>query len=334
MNQSHPLPEAPHDLTVHTLFDMYIKYASQRLRPATIKQYNAVAKHLIRSFGTIDITSIEPHAIIQWNFKTSKKTPGMARTSISLLREVYRFASELGLVEPTKNPCFHVRRRRSPLRTRYLSEEEIKTLIQSTYHVENERIKHIQDRLPIISDPHTRVAFARIATTAIRMLVYTGCRKNEILTAKWSYVHASTNGVELHLPHTKTRPRIISLPRIGAVELSRLKKAQQASRLHSTMWIFPSPVTDKKPLQTIHKQWNLVRQHAGLLDVWLHDLRRTYASQAILAGCNFSDIAAQLGHESDRVTRRFYANTVVPPGAKTVAQKVGDRIEKIVPPHA
>jgi len=51
--------------------------------------------------------------------------------------------------------------------------------------------------------------------------------------------------------------------------------------------------------------WNRVRERAGLAGVRLHDLRHTYASQAVMKGVPLPVVARLLGHRNVRMTMRY-----------------------------
>jgi len=60
-----------------------------------------------------------------------------------------------------------------------------------------------------------------------------------------------------------------------------------------------------KPHTTIQKQWERIREKAGLRHCRLHDLRHTFASYLANSGRSLLEIQTLLGHASPKVTLRY-----------------------------
>lgn len=315
---------------VSDMLDMYIEHSKRLRRENTLHGYFSMGRHILQAFGERDMCSITHRDVFLWHEDLSLRIPRSADAALSLLRCIYRFSVSFEIVSPHQNPCLHIKRNKLKIRTRFLTLAELRVLFQSIDIFEKQMIEKIQKSNRLKKSHEKRIVLLKNVCIAIRMLLYTGCRRGEILSSKWDHLSKFEGKSALWLPTTKTRPRIVSLPDIAMKELVTLKQLQRSCKeLADCEWIFPSPKSIKKHIRSIQSPWKKIREIASLQPIWMHDLRRTYASQAILAGCDFSDIAAQLGHESDHITRKFYANIVVPPGAKIVAEKVGQRFEDI-----
>ena len=68
---------------------------------------------------------------------------------------------------------------------------------------------------------------------------------------------------------------------------------------------FGAQPLDRIDRAAVHSLWRKVRREAGLADVRLHDLRHTFASQAVLAGVALPVVARLLGHVGERMTLRY-----------------------------
>jgi integrase len=69
-------------------------------------------------------------------------------------------------------------------------------------------------------------------------------------------------------------------------------------------WIFANPNT-RKPFTNTFLSWDAARKRAGLADVRMHDLRHSFASFLVNAGCNLYEVQKILGHSSIQMTQRY-----------------------------
>ena len=69
-------------------------------------------------------------------------------------------------------------------------------------------------------------------------------------------------------------------------------------------WIFANP-KKLKPYVSIFYSWNTARTAAGLAEVRVHDLRHSFASFLVNAGCSLYEVQKILGHSSVIMTQRY-----------------------------
>lgn len=319
------------NVKVRELTDMYLKHAQKELRPNSLRLYMGASAKVNEAFGNRSIGAIKYKDVSKWHMGMSLKTPKMANMCLTTLSNAYMFAARMGLVDPSANPCSHVHRAPTKARTRYLSQEEIGNFIKATYSIEESRVEFARSKNAHQTYRLTaRCLLAKSMTRAIRMILYTGCRKTEIMTAKKENLNLFEGGMALYLPSTKTRPRVVALPKVAVKELeSFLKKIESIKEIRDSEYLFPSPLDHTKHVRSLKKTWAQICEITGFNNTCIRDLRRTFATQAILAGCHFSDVAVQLGHESDQMTRKVYANLVVSPLARVVADRTGAHMEKM-----
>ncbi|WP_425499239.1 tyrosine-type recombinase/integrase [Hoeflea poritis] len=60
-----------------------------------------------------------------------------------------------------------------------------------------------------------------------------------------------------------------------------------------------------RPLTDLKKPWAVIRRHAGLEDVRLHDLRHSFASVGASAGMGLPIVGTLLGHKQAATTKRY-----------------------------
>jgi integrase len=130
--------------------------------------------------------------------------------------------------------------------------------------------------------------------TAFRLLVLTGCRLSEIQTLRWDYI----DDLYIRLPDSKTGARKIPIGTAVRSELQRLRRAPDN----------PYVIVGTRPgqhLTDLQHPWRRIRERAGLSDVRIHDLRHTYASNALTAGLSLEMVGKLLGHTQFQTTMRY-----------------------------
>ena len=133
-------------------------------------------------------------------------------------------------------------------------------------------------------------------SSIIRFLLLTGCRKNEVLSAKWK---------DIDLNH---KVFTIQLSKSGQSRTIPISKALEELILsipkRSEIYIFPA-LTKDKPINAIFKHWDKVRKIANLPTVRIHDLRHTTASILVNKGVSLYQVQQLLGHTSPKMTQRY-----------------------------
>jgi len=136
----------------------------------------------------------------------------------------------------------------------------------------------------------------RPAAQAIKLLLLTGARRNEVTYAKWEYVDWTSK--TLLVPVSKTgKPRHIFL-NSPALDLLRALPRDESP------YLFPSAVT-KRPPPSLHFPWTRIRKRAQLESLRLHDLRHSFASFAVDQGVEIYTLQKLLGHSHARATQRY-----------------------------
>ncbi|MCP4314892.1 MAG: site-specific integrase [Hyphomicrobiales bacterium] len=156
---------------------------------------------------------------------------------------------------------------------------------------------------------------SRNGLDSIRLLLLTGCRRQEILGLRWEEVEFGAQC--LRLADTKSGPQ--TRP-IGNAALDVIR-----DRDRSTKYVFPadSPTGHYVGLPKI---WAAVARRAGLTPMSIHGMRHRFASAA--AEMNFSEliIAGMLGHSFNSVTARYAVtpDTALIAAADQVSERLSD----------
>ena len=153
-------------------------------------------------------------------------------------------------------------------------------------------------------------ADARGGADAIRLLLFTGARLQEVLKAEWREFDLERGLWTKPSSHTKTK-------RLHRVELDgpalELLTEMHSRRTHAR-FLFPGEpskgrgagkVDEVKPRVGLKRPWAAVVKLAGLEDVRLHDLRRTLASFMLSDGASLATVGKALGHTQVATTNRY-----------------------------
>jgi integrase len=152
--------------------------------------------------------------------------------------------------------------------------------------------------------------------TILRVLMFTGARKSEILGLRWNEVDFERRQIRLPRHRSKTGERSIAL---NEPALSELARAPQSS-----IFVFPNLKGGDGHTVGLHKTWRTVRAEAKLDDVRIHDLRHSFASFAADDGVSLQVIGKVLGHRQTQTTER-YAHLTDDPVRRAV-DRVGERL--------
>ena len=176
------------------------------------------------------------------------------------------------------NPCKFVHKYRETKRERFLTDEEFRRLGQVLNEME------AKGRLPV----HP--------AAALRLLMLTGCRRNEIVALEWKNVDLAAG--EIRLPDSKFGARLVPLSPAAARVLAELP------RIEGSPWVIPGR-NPGKHLADLNHYWDRVREEADLEGVRIHDLRHSFASRALALGESLSMIGKLLGHNKIETTARY-----------------------------
>jgi integrase len=199
---------------------------------------------------------------------------GTTNRVIVLLRFAFNLARRWGVPGVLENPASSLTTEPDVCRQRCLSQEEVQRLLIALDSDENQ-----------------------VAAKAIKLLLLTGARRNEITHARWD--HVDWQHGTLLVPVSKTgRPRVITL---NAASIDLLRSIEP---MEGNPFVFPSEVTGR-PCPSLHFPWSRVRRRSGLIGVRLHDLRHSFASFLVNKGVSLYIVQGLLGHTQPRMTQRY-----------------------------
>ncbi len=134
----------------------------------------------------------------------------------------------------------------------------------------------------------------------VTLALHTGCRKNELLTARWSDVDLLRRYLVLRPENTKTaKRRAVPLNQTAIKALTALKAAVPAG----AEWVFSK--NDGGRVKALDYLFRKALKNAGITDFKIHDLRHTFASWLVSEGVELVKVRDLLGHASIKMTERY-----------------------------
>lgn len=203
-----------------------------------------------------------------------KDTPYMANRVRALLSKMLNIAIQWKW--RTDNPVNGVQKYQEQKRNRWLDEDELEKLWGALEMHHNQSV-----------------------AKAIWLLVLTGSRRNEVLSATWDQFDLD-KGIWTKPAHTTKQNRMEHLPLSSRV-ITLLKGMKGNSK---DKHLFPSKIPGQH-LQDIKKSWSSIQKRAGLKNIRLHDLRHTHASHLVSSGLSLSIVGKLLGHTQASTTQRY-----------------------------
>jgi integrase len=257
--------------------DQYLPFARSNKRSWNTDE-TILRLHILPTLGSVPLDKILPTMVAELVERLHAKgyATGTTNRVIVLLRFVFNLARKWNVPGTSNNATEGLALHPEKYHERFLSSEEVSRLLLSLNVDEN-----------------------KTAADAIRLLLFTGARRNEITQARWDYVDWEKR--TLLVPLSKSgRPRRISLNEPAVALLRSLRFGAETA----SVFIFPSPVTGR-PSSSLFFPWDRIRKRAGLKDVRLHDLRHSYASFLVNQGVSLYVVQGLLGHQNAKTTQRY-----------------------------
>ena len=294
--------------TLAEVADRYMReHVAVRCKPTTARACRvALEKYLLPEFGCQSLDAIGQDRVAALHFRLHK-TPAMANQVVEVLSRLFYAAESWGVAPESGNPCQFVKKYKKRSCERFLSEEEFRRLGD------------------VLCEMQAEGTISESAAAAFRLLMLTGCRRNEILTLQWTDV--DLNAGELRLRDAKTGARSVALSPTARQVLATIP------RRPGNPWVVSGRGASAR-LANLNKPWIAVRKRAGLEDVRIHDLRHSFASRALALGESLPMIGKLLGHRQVQTTARYahLAQESVKASSARVAESIAVDME--TPPAA
>jgi site-specific recombinase XerD len=280
-------------ITVSELCDLYLKDAKGRIKPSTLAMDRSriechikplIGRRTVAALTRRDVERLQANVAAAKTAKPRKEKGrggkasggrGVAARTVGMLGTILEFGKRHGIL--ADNPARGVRRFADNKRRRFLSFDELAALGEAmrkaTANGEN-----------------------RTGVSAIRSLLLTGCRRNEVLALPWPWLDAKARCIRFEDTNSGAQLRPIG------VAAANYLAAQP--RHKDCEWVFPA---DRGDGHFVGLPRVLARlcACAGLNDITVHTLRHSFAAIAAELGFSELTIAGLLGHAVPGVTARY-----------------------------
>ena len=178
--------------TVAEVASRYLReHVEVRCKPATVGHYRTVIdRHIVPALGGVPVAALTPRQVADLHYGLRER-PYTANLAVDTLSQLIGQAMAWGLMAEGSNPCRQVQRYREGRRERFLTDVEFR------------RLGRVLDEMEAAGEASVH------AIAAVRLLMLTGCRRNEVMTLRWEDVDLDAG--ELRLRDAKTGPRVVSL---------------------------------------------------------------------------------------------------------------------------
>ncbi len=290
-------------LRVSELADLYLADAESRIKASTYRadvgRIRVHIKPLVGQLSVRGITSTDVEKfkadILSGKMAAPRKGrggvvtggPQAARRCIGLLGTILEHGKRLKLIE--SNPVRGVRKPPDKKQKRFLSLEEISRLGTAMRSVHENPTAGFSGKNTRIENP--------VALAAIKLLLLSGMRREEVLALPKSWVDGQNHCIRLEDSKGGHSVRPIGGAAVELVEYQRI--------MVDGPWLFPSERSRGKHFVGLPRVLKRLCAKAELTGVTIHVLRHSFASAAELLGFSQLTIAGLLGHSMRGDTARY-----------------------------
>ena len=308
MQDRHEERAAP---TVDALAERFVAEHLSKRRVATQSDYASILKlHIRPKLGKIKVADLRHKDVEKLHREVAATAPYRANRAVAVLSKMMSLAIKWEM--RADNPARGIERAPEERRECFLTPAEIAKLAEA-----------------LIAHPE------RTSANALRLLLLTGARKGELLSATWSQFDLA-RGVWTK-PSAATKQNKLHRVPLSAAAQTILTEMQTKADPECP-FVFPGIATTDKagrvtwqPLTEVRKVWIGCCKTAGLatlteqktatgkivkgvdgkpIMVWqptvrIHDLRHSYASILASSGLSLPIIGALLGHTQAATTARY-----------------------------
>lgn len=262
-------------LSVSHLVELYLENHAKKKKRTWQTDECCLNRLLVKPLGARPAATVAVADIERIHARYGAQAPYAANRFITVVRKMFNWARVAGYVaRDFQNPAVGIVRFPERRRRRFVTTVEMPRLLEALEREDNEFARH-----------------------AIWLLLLIGLRKSELLRTKWSDVDWEFRTLFVGL--TKNGEPVLAPLSDAAIERLRL-----VPRLSNNEHIICGHIAGA-PLKYLSSAWRRVRVAAGLVDLRLHDLRRTVGSWLVQHGESLHLVGAVLNHKDTKTTSGY-----------------------------
>ncbi|RZD17700.1 MAG: site-specific integrase [Candidatus Acididesulfobacter diazotrophicus] len=291
-----------YNLNFERLFKEYLSVLSNSRSTVELKTFTS--KHFLPVFKDRNISGITTADIKNYQLARKleiielPKNAGKRESEISFrsvnmeigtLSNFFNYCIEKGYIN--NNPALKIKKLNELSRLKTLSDEDIQKLISG--------------------------ATNKLTRDLITFLIYTGCRKGEVLNLKWDDVDLKNNIIAIkaaktkydrHIPvHSQLKELLTGIKKIESfkenITGTPLPTESAEAERQNCDYVFNN---SGKKISDFKGSFHTACRNAGLKDMRIHDLRHVFASKMVMNGTSLYITSDELlGHRTTQMTKRY-----------------------------
>lgn len=283
-------------ITLGQLWERYLSWAQENR--SSWRDIANVYKNHLSHLEKYDLRDIQPWHIekIAHKMRKAGRAPATIRKVINIFSGIFTKAKQWNIYHG-HNPCRQVEKPKVNNEiVRYLTPEQEASLFA------------------VLNEWHDIVEAG-----IIKLLLFTGMRRGEVLKLKWSDVDIVKETVLIRDPKGKKDVRI-PLSRLAVETLKQLPRQSE--------YIFPGRKGGHR--KEIKGLWGKIKEQAGLpKEFRLHDLRHHYATTLVTHGADIYTVSKLLSHKDIKTTQRYahLADKTLRNGVSRLDEAMGQSIK-------
>lgn len=256
---------------------------------STIKEYRRLLAKVVPTLGKCRVGDLN-FAQAQTLHSSLRETPREANNVLTILRIFTNWCKRMGY-----------RDARLPAITDGL-----------VWFTENERKRSIpgselQRFLSALNRRHEAGEMPDNAYYVIWLMILTGARLGQILKLPWGQVEFDSEILYFKPKNRRAKGR--SAPKEDSRRLTgivlNIMKTLHDGRDPKNPWVFPAD-SESGHLTTVQRQWKLLLEEAEVENLWRHDMRHHYGTEAMELGIQPKVVSTMIGHSQVRTTTDRY----------------------------